>query len=87
MQCSHLFVSSPKDAPVAPYPVVHWFCLDVPKDWFKPNLPATSLAQARAITEAEKGESAYKKLKKARTAAHYQGDRIKKAKAAAAKET
>ncbi|CAJ1344149.1 unnamed protein product [Effrenium voratum] len=43
--------------------------------------------KARAITEAEKGESAYKKLKKARTAAHYQGDRIKKAKAAAAKET
>ena len=43
--------------------------------------------KARAITEEEKNESAYKKLKKARTAAHYQGERIKKAKEAAAKET
>ena len=43
--------------------------------------------KARAITEEEKSESAYKKLKKARTAAHYQGERIKKAKEAAAKET
>ena len=41
--------------------------------------------KARAITEEEKSESAYKKLKKARTAAHYQGERIKKAKEAAAK--
>ena len=43
--------------------------------------------KARAITEEEKSESAYKKLKKARTAAHYQGERIKKAKEAATKET
>ncbi|CAL1131658.1 unnamed protein product [Cladocopium goreaui] len=42
--------------------------------------------KARAITEEEKSESAYKKLKKARTAAHYQGERIKKAKEAAAKD-
>ncbi|CAJ1445733.1 unnamed protein product [Effrenium voratum] len=42
--------------------------------------------KARAITGEEKEQSAYKTLKKARTAAHYQGDRIKKAKAAAAKE-
>ncbi|CAK9022998.1 60S ribosomal protein L13-2 (Cold-induced protein C24B) [Durusdinium trenchii] len=43
--------------------------------------------KARAITAEEKEFKAYATLKKARTAAHYQGDRIKKAKEAAAKET
>ncbi|CAL1126963.1 unnamed protein product [Cladocopium goreaui] len=47
----------------------------------------TKRIKARAITSEEKEQSAYKTLKKARTAAHYQGERIKKAKEAAAKET
>eukprot|EP00434_Breviolum_minutum_P009497 symbB.v1.2.008361.t1/scaffold524.1/size192337/10 len=43
--------------------------------------------RSRAITSEEKEQSAYKTLKKARTAKHYQGERMKKAKEAAAKET
>merc|ERR1712224_1017729 len=42
--------------------------------------------QARAITSAEKEKSAYKTLKKARTNKHYLGEKMKKAKAAEAKE-
>ena len=43
--------------------------------------------RARAITAEEKEASAYKQLKKARTNKHYLGERMKKAKDAAAKET
>lgn len=35
--------------------------------------------KARAITAEEKGQSAYKMLKKARTAAKYEGERRRKA--------
>ena len=39
--------------------------------------------KARAITAEEKDQSAYKMLKKARTAAKYNGERLKKASKAA----
>ncbi len=42
--------------------------------------------RARAITAEEKEASAYKQLKKARTSKHFLGERMKKAKEAAAKE-